>query len=152
MVECLWGVTSKSIISPQEQGARQLGLDHVSRCGLVCFWISERHLLQRRPRLLRCCQGGTHGEQFLQKHFRVGQNEMAVQCISRLTCFQFVARYSGNGSRPQTDSIAGPDLLHNHLPDCVDPRRLPEYCQLFQVMVRSLLHALCIVIYIWESI
>lgn len=39
------GDISKSIMSPKEQGAWQLELDHVDCCGLVCFWISERHLL-----------------------------------------------------------------------------------------------------------
>lgn len=56
--------------------------------------------------------------------------------VTRFPIFFFLAEYPGDGSRPQTDSLSGPDLLHDHLPDCADPRRLPEHCQLFQVAVR----------------
>lgn len=56
----------------------------------------------------------------------------------------FLAGYPGDGSRPQTDSFSSPDLLHHHLPDCVDPSRLPEHYQLFQVVLGPSLHAFCI--------
>lgn len=90
--------------------------------------------------MLRCCQGRTHGEYLyvIEICYNV---EIRIRLLSQ-SCVCFVARYFGNGSHPQTDSIPGTDLHHYHLSGGADPWRLPEYCQLLQVKAGSafLLH------------
>lgn len=49
----------------------------------------------------------------------------------------FAARYSVHGSCPQTDSVPSADLHYHRLSGGAHPRRLPEYCQLLQVMASS---------------
>lgn len=58
----------------QGQSPGQLGMAHLPVGGPVYIWFIKWHFLQRRPRVLHCCQGGTYG-----KH-----KERGLACFERL--------------------------------------------------------------------
>lgn len=47
---------------PQGQSPGQLGMAHFPVSGSVYVWFIQRHVLQRGPCVLHCCQGGTYGK------------------------------------------------------------------------------------------
>lgn len=72
----------------QGQSPGQLGMAHLPVSGLVYVWFIKWHVLQRRPRVLHCCQGGPYGKHkerglpcFEQLHLLVTLKQRGKHCV-----------------------------------------------------------------------